>query len=119
MPHDTVMARLSDACIAVLPNRDDTDSAFTSPIKLFEYMATGCAIVASDLPALREILDDSDAIWVRPADAAALAAGIRRVGEDAALASELGRRVREKSAGYTWDARAAKLIAALGERTRA
>ena len=119
VPHVQVMSRLSVACIAVLPNRDDTDSSFTSPIKLFEYMATGCAIVASDLPALREILDDGDAIWVRPGDAAALAAGIRRLGEDASLAADLGQRVRSKSAGYSWDARAAKLLAVLGERAAA
>lgn len=114
LPHALVMSRLSEACIAVLPNRDDTDSSFTSPIKLFEYMAAGCAIVASDLPALREILSDEEAVWVRPGDPDALAAGIRRVGEDVLLASRLGQRVRDKSARYTWDARADRLIAILG-----
>ena len=77
-------------------------------------MAAGCAIVASDLPALREILTDEDVVWVRPGDPDALAAGIRRVGEDALLASRLGQRVREKSIRYTWDARAGRLIAILG-----
>lgn len=114
LPHAQVMSQLAAACIAVLPNRDDTDSSFTSPIKLFEYMAAGCAIVASDLPVLREILKDGDAVWVRPGDAAALAEGIRRLGEDASLAAELGRRVRARSADYSWDARAAKLLAVLG-----
>lgn len=114
LPHAQVMSRLAAACIAVLPNRDDTDSSFTSPIKLFEYMAAGCAIVASDLPALREILTEEEAIWVRPGDPDALAAGIRCLGEDALLASRLGQRVRDKSTRYTWDARADRLIAILG-----
>jgi glycosyltransferase involved in cell wall biosynthesis len=113
LPHAQVMSRLSAACIAVLPNRDDTDSSFTSPIKLFEYMAAGCAIVASDLPALREILTGEEAVWVQPGDPEALAAGIRRLGEDALLATRMGQRVREKSTRYTWDARANRLISLL------
>ena len=114
LPHAQVMSRLAAACIAVLPNRDDTDSSFTSPIKLFEYMAAGCAIVASDLPALREILTGEEAVWVQPGDPDALAAGIRRLGEDALLATRMGQRVRDKSIRYTWDARAGSLIAILG-----
>ena len=49
-----VRALLEKSCIAVLPNRADADSAFTSPIKLFEYMAAGCAVVAADLPAAED-----------------------------------------------------------------
>jgi len=113
MPHVKVMQHLAGACIAVLPNRDDTDSAFTSPIKLFEYMATGCAIVASDLPSLREILGPDDAVWVRPGDAASLAAGIRALAAHPERARALGERVRAKSSAYTWAARGAKLKAVL------
>jgi len=113
MPHVQVMQQLAGACIAVLPNRDDTDSAFTSPIKLFEYMATGCAIVASDLPSLREILAEEEAVWVRPGDAASLAEGIRALSDNPERARLLGERVRAKSAAYTWAARGAKLKAVL------
>lgn len=109
MPHQQVMQQLAGACVAVLPNRDDTDSAFTSPIKLFEYMATGCAIVASDLPSLREILGPDDAVWVTPGDAASLAEGIRALAGNPDRARLLGERVRAKSAAYTWAARGAKL----------
>jgi glycosyltransferase involved in cell wall biosynthesis len=62
--HHQVMQHLNNACIAVLPNRPDPDSRFTSPIKLFEYMAAGCAIVASDLPSLREIASNNEVLWV-------------------------------------------------------
>lgn len=108
-----VMARLAGACIAVLPNRDDTDSAFTSPIKLFEYMAAGCAIVASDLPALREILGEGEAVWVRPGDAEALAAGIRALASDPQRARALGERARARSSEFTWDARGRRVKAVL------
>jgi glycosyltransferase involved in cell wall biosynthesis len=113
MPHVQVMQQLAGACIAVLPNRDDADSAFTSPIKLFEYMATGCAIVASDLPSLREILAEDEAAWVKPGDAVSLAEGIRALAENPERARLLGERVRAKSAAYTWAARGAKLKAVL------
>ena len=113
VPHDSVARELETACIAVLPNRADTDSTFTSPIKLFEYMAAGCAIVASDIPALREILDDADALWVPPGQPQALADGIRALAESPAKARAMGARVREKARRYTWHARGEKLAAVL------
>ena len=49
-----------------LPNGDDI-GRFTSPMKLFEYMAAGRAIIASDLPTLREVLtDDVNCLLVPP-----------------------------------------------------
>ena len=116
LPHAQVMSHLGESCIAVLPNRDDTDSAFTSPIKLFEYMAAGCAIVASDLPALREILRDDEAVWVRPGDADSLAAGIRGLVSDPQLAQVLGQRVRARSVDYTWSVRGTRLAALFNAR---
>jgi len=113
VPHAQVMAELARACIAVLPNRADPDSAFTSPIKLFEYMAAGCALVVSDLPSLREVLDPDEAAWVAPGDATALAAAIRALADDPARASRMGERVREKARRYTWSARGERLARTL------
>lgn len=116
LTHLQVMSRLGESCIAVLPNRDETDSAFTSPIKLFEYMAAGCAIVASDLPALREILRNDEAVWVKPGDPLSLAGGIRSLVDNVQLARDLGERVRARSVDYTWSARGARLMALLSAR---
>ena len=82
------------ADVLVLPNPASAISTrFTSPLKLFEYMAAGRPIVASDLPAIREVLTPtSNAVLVAPGDAAALAAGIRRVLADPALAARLAGR---------------------------
>jgi glycosyltransferase involved in cell wall biosynthesis len=109
IPHGSVGAELARACIAVLPNRADPDSAFTSPIKLFEYMAAGCALVASDLPSVREVLEQDDAVWTAPGDAAGLAGAIRSLAGDPERARRLGSRVREKARRYTWDARGERL----------
>jgi glycosyltransferase involved in cell wall biosynthesis len=108
-----VMRGLASACIAVLPNRDDPDSRFTSPIKLYEYMAAGCAIVASDLPPLRTVLAADEAVWVRPGDPASLAEGIRRLAADPARARRMGERAREKARSFTWRARAERLAGLL------
>jgi glycosyltransferase involved in cell wall biosynthesis len=118
IPHSQVLERLSRQCIAVLPNRPGTDSSFTSPIKLFEYMAAGCAIVASDLPSVREILAEDEAAWTPPGDAAALALALSKLAADPARARQLGERVREKARGYTWAARAQKLGALFAELGR-
>ncbi len=71
---------LARADVLVLPNSATALSArYTSPLKLFEYLAAGRPIVASDLPALREVLRDGANAWlVPPDDAAALAGGDRR-----------------------------------------
>ena len=113
LPHAQAMRRVMTACIAVLPNRPDTDSVFTSPIKLFEYMAAGCAIVVSDLPPMREILDEEDAMWITPGDPQSLAAAIVALVQDPARARRLGERVRAKSTQFTWQARATRLNAVL------
>ena len=53
---------------------------FTSPLKLFDYMAAGVPIVASDLPALREVLrHEENALLARPGDPEAFALAVRRV----------------------------------------
>lgn len=108
-----VARALERACIAVLPNRADPDSAFTSPIKLFEYMAAGCAIVATDLPAVREILAENEAVWVQPGNPHSLAAGLRRLTQDADFARDLSQRVRAKARRYTWRQRAIDLVRVL------
>lgn len=115
LPHGEAMARIAASCIAVLPNRPDPDSAFTSPIKLFEYMAAGCAVVAADLPSIREILAPDEAAWFRAGDAGSLAAALRALGGDCARAQALGARLREKSAAYTWQSRAQRLKSFLEE----
>ena len=108
---------LRRAGILVLPNTATAASArFTSPLKLFEYMAAGRAIVASDLPALREVLQhEANALLVPPNSPDAIAAGFARLSADPALAERLGRQALADAAEYTWDQRAARLEALFQE----
>jgi glycosyltransferase involved in cell wall biosynthesis len=74
----------------------------------------GRAIVASDLPSIREVLTDGvTASLVRPGDPAALAAALRTLAADPARASALGSAARRLAPRYTWSARAATIEAAL------
>jgi glycosyltransferase involved in cell wall biosynthesis len=110
---------LQRATVLALPNPASAIStSFTSPLKLFEYMAAGRAIVASDLPAIREVLrDGADALLVTPGDPAALGAAIRRLLDDPALASTLARAALDAVPKYGWDRRAERLDALFNQVT--
>lgn len=111
VPHAEVPSYLATASVLVLPNsgREEIGRTATSPIKLFEYLATGRPIVASDLPSVREIVDEHSVVLVKPDDPAALAEGIRRALKDPGDAE---RRIRIAQS-YTWDARARAIAAFL------
>ncbi len=98
---------LAEASVCVLPlTRSVFGTSFTSPLKLFEYMAAGRPIVASDLPALREVLRDGEnALLVAPEDPLALAAAIRRLRADRSLAERLASRAAEEVRAYSWEQR--------------
>jgi glycosyltransferase involved in cell wall biosynthesis len=87
---------------------------FTSPLKLFEYLAAGLPIVASDLPALREVLTDGEnAVLVSPGKPEALAAGLLRVLTDAELRRTLAANALQTAKRHTWNGRAASILAEL------
>jgi glycosyltransferase involved in cell wall biosynthesis len=112
-----VAGMLAQADILVLPNpRSAISTHSTSPLKLFEYMAAAKAIVATNLPAIREVLaHDVNAVLVAPGNAEALAAGIARLASDAALRAGLGAAARAAVAEYSWDRRAGRLEALFKE----
>ena len=80
-----------------------------SPVKMFEYMAAKRPIIASDLPTIREVLDETNAIIVPPGDPGALAAAIMKTIADPAGAQELARQAYAKAAGDTREKRNAPL----------
>jgi glycosyltransferase involved in cell wall biosynthesis len=89
------------------------------PMKLFLYLAAGRAILAPDLPDMRELLrNDHNALLVPPGDDAAAAAALGRLLDDRDLRERLGRAALETSAGLTWDARAERVLGFLRERSK-
>jgi glycosyltransferase involved in cell wall biosynthesis len=113
VPPASIPALLAGADVLVLPNPASAISTrFTSPLKLFEYMAARRPIVASDLPAIREVLrHDRTALLVKPGDPDALAAGVQRLLDDPALGEALADSAFADVAEYAWNRRAARLEA--------
>lgn len=90
--------------------------AYASPLKMFEYMALGRAIIAPDQPNLREILKaDVDALLFDPADEKSFFIALERLSRDAELRSRLGAAARRsvEETPFTWaeNARRVEMIA--------
>ena len=112
LPPTKVAASLSKATMLVLPNTASAISErFTSPLKLFEYLQIGRPIVASDLPAFREVLTPETALFVPPGDAPALAKALERLAANPAECASLGDAARALAPDYTWARRAERLDA--------
>jgi glycosyltransferase involved in cell wall biosynthesis len=117
VPPPEVPRCLADMDVLVLPNTaTHVSSRYTSPLKLFEYMAAGRPIVASDLPSLREVLRDGDnALLAAPGDPVQLAAALRRMLGDPDLAARLAATAWRDVQAYGWDQRAEHLEALMRE----
>ena len=116
-PPGEVPLYLAAGDVAVVPNRSQPAIAarYTSPLKVFEAMAAGIPLVVSDLPALREILSDEQAVFVAPDDPQALAAGLGRLVGDEELRLRLAGHLRAGASGISWDARARRILDWMGE----
>ena len=100
VPHDQVPGYLASFDVALIPAHE----SFTSPIKLFEYMAAGCAVVAPDSANLREIVRDGQtALLFPPGDVRAMAERIGRLMDNREELRHLGGAARrEVLAKHTW-----------------
>lgn len=102
-PREEVSMWLAAADAALLPTsgKFEIGKLYTSPLKLFEYLAAGLPILASDVPSSHEVLDESVATFVKPDDADDFLKKLNEVKQrvwstDAA---------KEKVKPYTWKAR--------------
>lgn len=99
-----------------IPNPDGTEF-FGSPTKLFEYMAMGKGIVASELGQIAEVLvHEETAILVEPGNVQQLATGILRLASDKTLSQQLGNTARKVVLSkYAWEQNVKRVIQALEE----
>lgn len=110
-PHDEIPLWLRAADILVLPNtaKEDISKYYTSPMKLFEYMASGTPILASDLPSIREIVVEAEVVFFEPDNPTSLAEKIEFM---LVHADEMEKRrviTSESVLRYTWPKRAEKI----------
>jgi glycosyltransferase involved in cell wall biosynthesis len=100
-----------------VPNPDGTPF-FGSPTKLFEYMAMGKGIVASDLDQIGEVLEHDRTAWlVKPGDVNSLMHGLKVLIDSPELRERLGETARKKAiAKHTWKEHTQKIIEKLNAR---
>lgn len=100
MPYGRVISASSGQNIAEVIN----------PMKMFDYMAAGRAIITADLPVIREVLDESRAVFCEPGNVETWTAAIKKLLADEkqrALFSANARKAIEK---YTWSSRAKRAL---------
>jgi glycosyltransferase involved in cell wall biosynthesis len=90
-----------DVAVAPYP---EMERFYFSPLKLYEYMAAGLAVVASRVGQVAEVVRDGETgVLVPPGDAVALAEVLGRLQEDPRLRARLGEAARaEVVANHTW-----------------
>ena len=111
-PHQEIPLWLKAADVLVLPNsgKEEISKHWTSPLKMFEYMASKRPIVASDLSSIREVLNEGNAILVEPDNPSALGKGIEKALEIQELADEISVKAFQDVRQYTWQKRAEKIL---------
>jgi len=110
-PPNEIPEYLQAADILILPNsKNDEKSNWTSPLKMFEYMASGKPIIASDLPVIREILNENNAILIEPDNAESLGSGINTALQNQELCDKISAQASQDVQNYTWQKRTEKII---------
>ncbi len=109
-PHAEIYYWQKASDVLVLPNtaKEDISKYYTSPMKLFEYLASERPVVASNLPSVREIVDDSCVYFFEPDDHLSLTEKI-----SGALNSDNGSKIRkcyDKALQHTWTKRVRRII---------
>ena len=84
---------------------------YLSPLKLFEYLASGRPILASDLPVLMEILNAENAIILPKQEIEAWENALRRLMQNPQERQKLAEAARQTAEQYSWESRAARILA--------
>ncbi|MBD3169883.1 MAG: glycosyltransferase [candidate division Zixibacteria bacterium] len=113
IPHTAMPEYLKAIDVFVLPY-PETDFFYFSPIKLFEAMGVGCAVVGADIGQTGEVIEDEkDGLLFPAGDYSAMKNRIIELIENPNLRNILGENASEKIRGeFTWEKSAGKMISA-------
>jgi glycosyltransferase involved in cell wall biosynthesis len=108
---------LSACDVLLMPYQRKVESAkggntvnWMSPMKMFEYMATKRLIVASDLPAIREVLNEQNSILCDPDNFHCWVNAIESAILNPRMKETLSNKARQDVLRYTWNRRAKRII---------
>lgn len=111
---------LAAADVLLMPYDTDRDVTLmdlesTSPLKLFEYLASSRPVVSSDIPAISRTVDhEHDALLATPNDIDELTALVERVLDDGDLADRLSRNAYQTATRYSWRDRCKRMLSQAG-----
>lgn len=112
--HSEIPVWQKAADVLVLPNtaKEDISKYYTSPMKLYEYMASERPVVASDLPSVREVAGDNTVHYVEPDNPDALAKMIQRVSTQSTV-KNMTINAKDMVANHTWSKRTKRILDAI------
>src|SRR6185436_7765212 len=96
---------------SIMGSSGTADSAsVASPMKMFEYMAAGRAIITADLPVIREVLNEKNAVFCEPDNVDDWKLAIEKLLAEESRRNELRKQAQEDVLKFTWLARAEKIV---------
>jgi glycosyltransferase involved in cell wall biosynthesis len=114
IPHDQIPALLAQAHVGVLPFPDDEKYRVSSPIKLFEYMASGLAVMATRITCHTDVVrNGSYVFWAENASADGLYETLKVIWDSRSNLHRMGKEAAHASQFWTWKESAKKLSQAL------
>ena len=111
-PRDALCRLLVECRCGLVPFQPGPNHLEALPNKIFEYMAAGLPVVASDFPLWRDLItSESCGLVADPRSPEAIAAAVRRILEQPGEAAEMGRRGSEAvRRRYNWEAEGRRLV---------
>ena len=126
IPQSGISGYLNAFDICLLPNQKGVHiwgkkkiniADYTSPLKMFEYMAHGKALIASGLPVLREVLNEDNALLCDPEKPEEWIAAIRKLQRDEGYKKRIGARaLQDFQSNHTWEIRVRSIFEQLTNR---
>jgi len=117
VPREQVVRFLAAGDLGLLPTSPyyDIGNKYTSPLKLFEYLAADLPVLASDVPSSREVLTEDVARFYRY-DGENLAEAFSLLHEELGWLNNAREMARNYVRQYTWMERAQNILDAINER---
>lgn len=111
VPHEKIafFLKAPDVLVMNYPNIKDY-AYFMCPLKMFEYMASGVPVVSTNLPSIREVLSEENAVIVEPDNEQSLIIGIKKVLFDERLAHDIANQALIDVKKYSWNKRTGNII---------